>query len=244
MFSQLYGTFCQPWYFLLTYSIPYFSAYKPSSAISLIESIKIFLKAGAAFKGILIDSMRLIGGKIRYVPRNSFLVGPFSLKEKSPTITVGSLFQLTISLWMVHFSYNSYNFLQFLLRLRSIFTSSKKLNGAKGYSRRVFSAETFFRKKNSPKGPTFNFLIFSDRMDVEKSHMVPLSVFSALWDFPIFFIKGSPIHQYFDILKSFWYFWALDMAPTWAVPGLLCLWLSVCCTHSHEHSIYSRWVGS
>ena len=39
-----------------------------------------------------------------------FLVDAFSLKEKSPTITVGSFFQLTISLWMVHFSYNSYNF--------------------------------------------------------------------------------------------------------------------------------------
>ena len=28
------------------------------------------------------------------------------------------------------------------------------------------------------------------------------------------------IHQYFDILKSFRYFWVLDMAPTWAGPGL------------------------
>ena len=27
--------------------------------------------------------------------------------------------------------------------------------------------------------------------------------------------------EYFDTLKSFWCFWALDMAPTWAVPGLL-----------------------
>ena len=35
-----------------------------------------------------------------------------------------------------------------------------------------------------------------------------------------FFIKGSSIHQYFDILKPFCYFWALDMAPTWAGPGL------------------------
>ena len=35
-----------------------------------------------------------------------------------------------------------------------------------------------------------------------------------------FFIKGSPIHQYFDILKSFCDFCALDMASTWAGPGL------------------------
>ena len=38
----------------------------------------------------------------------------------------------------------------------------------------------------------------------------------------MFFIKGSAIHQYFDILKSFCYFWALDMAPIWAGPDLLC----------------------
>ena len=37
-----------------------------------------------------------------------------------------------------------------------------------------------------------------------------------------FFIEGSPIHHYFDILKSFCYFWALNMAPTWASPGLFC----------------------
>ena len=138
--------------------------------------------------------------------------------------------------WVVFFSLQSHSewstfltiltilqVLQFLLSLRSsIFTSSKKLNGDKGYSLRVFSALwDFFRKKFSPKGPPSNFLVFSDRMDVEKSQRVPLSVFSALWDFfPFFFIKGSPIHQYFGISKSFCYFWALDMAPTWAVPGL------------------------
>ena len=56
-----------------------------------------------------------------------FLVGAFSFKEKSPTITVGSFFQPTISLWMVHFSYNPYNLiLQFLL---SKFVN----NGAKAY---------------------------------------------------------------------------------------------------------------
>ena len=43
-----------------------------------------------------------------------FLVGAFSLKEKSPTLTVSSFFlfffQLTISLWVVHFSYNLFIF--------------------------------------------------------------------------------------------------------------------------------------
>ena len=60
-------------------------------------------------------------------------------------------------------------------------------------------------------------------MDVGKSQRVSRSVFLALWDFfsKKIFIKGFPTHQYFDILKSFCYFWALDMVPTWAGPGLL-----------------------
>ena len=133
------------------------------------------------------------------------------------------LFQLTISLWLVHFSYKSYNltisqFLTILSLGSSIFISFKKLNGAKEYFR---LCETFFRKKFSPKGPTFNFLIFLDRMDFEKSQMVP--PFSFFGIERLFSkknsIKGSPIHQYFDILKSFWYFWALDMALTWADLG-------------------------
>ena len=44
----------------------------------------------------------------------------------------------------------------------------------------------FFRKKISPNGPSFNFLEFSDRADVEKSQRVPLSVF---WHCEIFFQK-------------------------------------------------------
>ena len=34
--------------------------------------------------------------------------------------------------------------------------------------------------------------------------------------------------KYFDILKSFCCFWALDMAPTWAVPGLFELYMHTC----------------
>ena len=68
--------------------------------------------------------------------------------------------------------------------------------------------------------------MFCDRMDVEKTQRVPLSVFSALWDFFSNFLmsqnftKVSPIHQYSDTLKYFCHFWALDMAPTWAGPSL------------------------
>ena len=73
-----------------------------------------------------------------------FSVGAFSLKEKSPTSTVGSSFSadnLTLNGPLFLQFLQSYNFLQFLLSLRSsIFASSKKLNGPKGYSLRVFSA--------------------------------------------------------------------------------------------------------
>ena len=48
-----------------------------------------------------------------------------------------------------------------------------------------------------------------------------LSVLSALRAFfKKNFIKVVPTHQYLEILESFCYFWALDMATTWAVPGL------------------------
>ena len=82
-------------------------------------------------------------------------------------------------------SYNSYlaNIKYWRKSLRSsILTSSKKLKGTKGYSLRAFSAlRLFFRKKNSPKGPPFNFLEFSDRTDVQKSQRVPpFSFFSIV----------------------------------------------------------------
>ena len=80
-----------------------------------------------------------------------FLVGAFSLKEKSPIITVGSFFSadnLTLNGLLFLQFLQSYNFSisQFLtiLSLRSsIFISFKKLNGAKEYFR---LCETFFRK--------------------------------------------------------------------------------------------------
>ena len=66
--------------------------------------------------------------------------------------------------------------------------------------------------------------MFCDKkMDVENPQRVHAFIFFGivrLFFRKNFFIKGSPTHQYFDILKSFCYFWALDMAPTWAGPGL------------------------
>ena len=83
----------------------------------------------------------------------------------------------------------------------------------------------------------FNFFMFCDRMDVEKPQRVPPFSFSELWDFsepvgPFFwvcnffetFFQKNSILEYckrvLDTWKSFCYFWALDMAPTWAGPGL------------------------
>ena len=112
--------------------------------------------------------------------------------------------------------------LQFLLSLRSSnFYHLRNSTGPKGTPLEYFRLRLF--EKNShqrvplkffdiflqngcwkiPKGPSFQFFRHGE-------------TFYQIF----FFIKGSPIHQYFDILKSFCYFWALDMAPTWAVPGL------------------------
>ena len=106
--------------------------------------------------------------------------GAFSVKEKSPTITVCSFFpadNLTLNGPLFLQFLQSYNFIQFLLSLRSsIFTSSKKLNGAKG----IFGSVRLFFENFFHRRAPFNFLIFSDKMDVEKSQRVPLSVFFGI----------------------------------------------------------------
>ena len=56
--------------------------------------------------------------------------------------------------------------------------------------------------------------------NTERHQRVPHFSFFGITRPSIFCIKGFPIHQYVDILKSFCYFRALDMAPTWAGPGL------------------------
>ena len=64
-----------------------------------------------------------------------------------------------------------------------------------------------------PKGPPSIFLMICDRRD-EKCQSVPLAPQSG----PTFGFLGCFRREYFDTLKL--YFSALDMAPTWAVPGL------------------------
>ena len=139
-----------------------------------------------------------------------FLVGALSLKEKNPTITVGSFFQLTISLWMVHFSYNSYNLTisyNSYLAYEVVFLHHlRNSTGPKGTPLEYFRlCETFFEFFFTEGSPS-NFLIFSDRM-VEKPQRVPLSFF---WHcetfFKIFFHKrvpNSPILWHFEVLLVF-----------------------------------------
>ena len=91
-----------------------------------------------------------------------FLVGAFSLKENNPTTTAGSFFFS----WQPHSEWSTfYNFHDSWILAGTKFInnctkacnaflqSSKKLNGTKGYSLRVFSALWDFFSKNSPKGP-------------------------------------------------------------------------------------------
>ena len=75
----------------------------------------------------------------------------------------------------------------------------------------------FFRKKFFPKGSPFNFLMFCDRMDVEKSQRAPtFSFFSALWDFlEIFFTV-----QFFDVLQQ----WMLKNAKGFPFQFFSALW--------------------
>ena len=92
----------------------------------------------------------------------------------------------------------------------------------KGPPFQFFGIARLFLDNFSPKG-LFNFFGLLRQNGCWKIPKVPLFQFFGivrLFSKSFFFIKGSSIHQYFDILKSFCYFWALDMAPTWAGPGL------------------------
>ena len=88
--------------------------------------------------------------------------------------------------------------------------------------------ETFFRKFfKCLQSVPFHFL-FCKRMDVHKTPKDPPFQFFRLWGFFRKKTSGA-VEEYFDTLKSFCYFWALDMASTWAGPGLLNLVFQTCC---------------
>ena len=95
--------------------------------------------------------------------------------EKCPTITVASFFQLTISLWMVHFSYNSYNLTisyNSYLAYEVVFLHHlRNSTGPKGTPLEYFRlCETFFENKNFP---CFNFWRFAKEWMLEKPQGVP-----------------------------------------------------------------------
>ena len=74
-------------------------------------------------------------------------------------------------------------------------------------------ARLFFGKIFFSRGPPFNFFwSFATKWMLNSPEGSPFSVFFGI--VRLSFKKGSPIHQYFDILKSCCYFLALDMAPT------------------------------
>ena len=93
------------------------------------------------------------------------------------------------------------------------------------------------RMLKNPKGPPFSFFgivrLFFKKIFFTKS--APPSIFFWFATEWMKNLKVSPLvrqfrstfgffryrrREYFDTLKSFCCFWALDMAPTWAVPGL------------------------
>ena len=85
------------------------------------------------------------------------------------------LFLLTISLeWSTFLTILTIlQFLNFLQFLAYEVVFLYHLRNSRGPKSIFGSVRLFFEKFFSPKGPTFNFLIFLDRMDFEKSQMVP-----------------------------------------------------------------------
>ena len=66
------------------------------------------------------------------------------------------------------------------------------------------SVRLFFRKFFFTEGSHLQFFDIFRQNGCWQIPKGPLSLFPALWDiFSIFFTKGSPIHKYFHILKSF-----------------------------------------
>ena len=124
------------------------------------------------FRILFLPATGIVAGKSSLLV--VFLVGAFSLKEKSPTNTVSSFFQLTISLWVVHILQlvHLFNFHQlsepgkrgFDFRTEpQIFYASKSRGETKGAALCVFfgTMRLFFGKfSNSIKGSPCIFLNF------------------------------------------------------------------------------------
>ena len=127
-----------------------------------------------------------------------FLVSAFPLREKCPTIAVTYLFflfQLTISLWMVHFSYNSYNltisqFLNFLQFLAYEVVFLCHLRNSTGPKSIFGSVRLFFRKNFFTEGSHLQFLDFFGQNGFWKIPNGP--PFQFFWHCETFFWKKIP----------------------------------------------------
>ena len=75
----------------------------------------------------------------------------------------------------------------------------------------LFGIERLFSKIKFPKDPPFNFLMFCNNgcLKIQKDPQFGRLGFAWAWYF-----------GFFDTFMSFCYFWALDMAQTYAVPDL------------------------
>ena len=74
-----------------------------------------------------------------------------------------------------------------------------------------------FSGKKFPKGTPLQFFGFCDRLGIEKSQKDP--PFNFFGVVRLFSKKWCCRREYFETLMPFCYFWALDVAPTWASPG-------------------------
>ena len=158
----------------------------------------------------------MLRGSVTSLP---FSVGAFSLKKKSPTITVGSffLFQLTISLWMSDFLQFSWStnchtcnfYWHFAWRLRFFWCLPSRRMWVrvqpwlKVFLCRFFRlCDTFFAIFLCLQRVSFNFFLICKRMDVQKFPMAPFLRFSALCDLPE---TKKVSKKYFE--KKFGFFW-------------------------------------
>ena len=127
---------------------------------------------------------------------------------------------------MVHFSYNltiSYN--SYLAYEVVFLHHLRNSTGPKGTPLEYFRlCETFFRKKIHRRVPLQFFDIFRQNGCWKIPKGPPFQFFRHCETFFNFFLhKRVPNSPILWIDKSFCYFRALDMTPTWAVPGLLSL---------------------
>ena len=111
-----------------------------------------------------------------------FLVGAFSFKEKSPTITVASFFSFFCQTTE-------------LIAYVPLFTETDKFTRAK-----------FDQCKLTAKGPPFRLLPFLRNLQNRKTQRVPpFNFFSALCEFffrKFLIIQKSPPFGFFDILQQ------------------------------------------